>query len=553
MPIAVTRQKLRGGYYTPKPIAEFLARWAVQRPGADVLEPSCGDGELLEAAAHVLLDLGIEPASVARSIHGIELDGDEAGKARNRLCRFGLPEAEQCVVNQDFFTYCKAHLFGEHLFNTPLAERKAFDAVIGNPPFIRYQDFPEAHRRVAFDLMKQAGFKPNRLTNIWVPFLVISAHLLKKNGRLAMVIPAELLQVNYAAETRLFLSNFFESVTLISFKKLVFSGIQQEIMLLLGERDGAAHHGIRVVELHDARQLNAYKHGDLASIPLKPLDHSKEKWTQYFLTHDEILCLRRLAKHPKVTRSGSVIDVDVGVVTGNNKFFVLDQEQALEQSVDAYTRSIVTRSAQLEGALFTKTDGSAKARLLFNPPNVSVKALPEPVQAFIAAGETDGVHQGYKCRIRKRWYIVPSIWTPDAFMLRQVHRYPKLVLNEVNATCTDTIHRVRFINGRAKEQVVASFMNSLTFAIAEIKGRSYGGGVLTFEPSEAEDLPLPLEGAEKLDLGEIDALLRAQGIEAVLDRTDQVLLVEGMGLSQAEVREVRGIWEKLRDRRINRR
>lgn len=180
MPIAVTRQKLRGGYYTPKPIAEFLARWAVQRPGADVLEPSCGDGELLEAAAHVLLDLGIEPASVARSINGIELDGDEACKARNRLCRFGLPEAEQCVVNQDFFTYCKAHLFGEHLFNTPLAERKAFDAVIGNPPFIRYQDFPEAHRRVAFDLMKQAGFKPNRLTNIWVPFLVISAHLLKK-------------------------------------------------------------------------------------------------------------------------------------------------------------------------------------------------------------------------------------------------------------------------------------------------------------------------------------------------------------------------------------
>ena len=518
-----------------------------------MLEPSCGDGELLEAAAHVLLELGAEPAVAARSIHGIELDGDEAFKAQNRLFLLGLPGARESVVNQDFFAYCKAHLFGEYLFNTQLGEKKAFDAVIGNPPFIRYQDFPETHRQIAFDLMKQAGFTPNRLTNIWVPFLVISAHLLKEHGRLAMVIPAELLQVKYAGETRLFLSNFFESVTLISFKKLVFNGIQQEVLLLLGERDGAAHHGIRVVELHDADELNAYRHGDLASIPPKPLDHSKEKWTQYFLTRDEIQCLRRLAKHPNVTRSGSVIDVDVGVVTGNNKFFVLDQEQALEQSLDAYTRSIVTRSAQLEGALFTEADWSAKARLLFEPPNVPVQALPEPLQAFIAAGEANGVHQGYKCRIRKRWYVVPSIWTPDAFMLRQVHSYPKLVLNEAGATCTDTIHRIRFINGWSREHVVAAFMNSLTFAFAEVKGRSYGGGVLTFEPSEAEDLPLPLEEAKRLDLAKIDHLIRTQGIDAVLDLTDQVLLVEGMGLSQAKVREVRGIWEKLRDRRINRR
>ena len=499
------------------------------------------------------MDLGAESASLPYVLQGVELDDEEAPKARKRLDALGVLNAERCVANQDFFFYCQEYLYGGHLFNGGSLERKNFDAVVGNPPFIRYQDFPETHRQVAFDLMKQFGFRPNRMTNIWVPFLVISAHLLKKDGRLAMVIPAELLQVNYAAEARLFLSNFFECVTLITFKKLVFEGIQQEVVLLLGERDGAAHQGIRVVELHDAGELDRYRHEALASAPLKPLDHSKEKWTQYFLTREEILCLRQFAKHPKVTRSGDVIDVDVGIVTGNNKFFVLDQEEAREQSVDAYTRSIVTRSAQLEGALFSKSDGSAKARLLFDPPNVSLEALPESVRAFIEGGETAGVHQGYKCRIRKRWYVVPSVWTPDAFMLRQVHGYPKLILNEAEATCTDTIHRVRFINGKAKEHVIAAFMNSLTFAFAEVKGRSYGGGVLTFEPSEAEDLPLPLEGAEKLDLAEVDNLLRTQGIEAVLDRTDQVLLIEGMGLDGAEVRRIRGIWEKLRDRRINRR
>jgi adenine-specific DNA-methyltransferase len=76
--------------------------------------------------------------------------------------------------------------------------------------------------------------------------------------------------------------------------------------------------------------------------------------------------------------------------------------------------------------------------------------------------------------------------------------------------------------------------------------------VLTFEPSEAERLPLPLTNAEQLDLARLDQLLRANDIEAVLDITDRLLLQEGMGLSDGQTRMLRGIWVKLRDRRINR-
>jgi len=100
--------------------------------------------------------------------------------------------------------------------------------------------------------------------------------------------------------------------------------------------------------------------------------------------------------------------------------------------------------------------------------------------------------------------------------------------------------------------VTAAFLNSLTFAFAEVTGRSYGGGVLTFEPSEAESLPLPLTGAKQLDLKHICKLLRDDDIDAVLDITDRMLLIEGLGLSKEQVRMLRGIWGKLRDRRINR-
>lgn len=550
------KQKLRGGYYTPKIIADFLAEWAIKSPKAEILEPSCGDGELLGASVRTLKSLGATNKAISQLVHGIEWDAGEAQKANNRLHDLGIPGDQ--VANTDFFTYCKQNLFGQKLFDTTIEEGKKFDAVIGNPPFIRYQDFPEEHRQIAFELMVQEGFKPNRLTNIWVPFLVISALLLKDKGRFAMVIPAELFQVKYAAETRKFLSDFFHCLTIITFNRLVFDGIQQEVVLLLGERENASCEGIRVIELKDADQLKLYQHEEISTIEVKPLDHTTEKWTKYFLSREEIECLRKYAKHPLVTSSRNVIDVDVGVVTGNNKYFVLSEEEAKQREIEGNTRNIVTRSAHLKGARFTpgdrKENGSQQYRsIMFYPPNLPLEQLSEPIQDFIKKGEEDGVNQGYKCRIRKRWYIVPSVWVPDAFMLRQVHAYPKLVLNEAEATCTDTIHRVRFVNGRDGRQVVAAFMNSLTFAVAEVKGRSYGGGVLTFEPSEAEDLPLPLVGSERLDLAEIDDLLRTEGIDAVLNITDQVLLVEGLGLSWAEVKAIRAIWEKLRDRRIHRR
>jgi adenine-specific DNA-methyltransferase len=547
----LTDRKLRGGYYTPPCIAEFLAKWAIRSAHDQILEPSCGDGEILEACVKNLSTLGASAQELNQSVHAIELDPVEAEKTRNRLVRYQV--VSERVNNSDFFSYCSDYYFGHSLFSN----QKRFDAIIGNPPFIRYQDFPEHHRSLAFELMEKAGFHPNRLTNIWAPFLVISSLLLNESGRLAMVIPAELFQVKYAAETRLFLSNFFDCLTIVTFKQLVFPDIQQEIVLVLGERKSENAKGIRVIELENAEELQNYQQTEINRTEVKPLDHSTEKWTQYFLTTAEIELLRNLAKHPKLTMSNHVIDVDVGIVTGNNQFFVLTENEVEEKGLNNFVRTIVTRSAHLPGLRFTDEDYRSNVTqqypaLLFYPPDIAQIQLPLALQRFIADAEKQGLHQTYKCRQRKSWYVVPSVWNPDAFMLRQVHAFPKLILNEVGVTCTDTIHRVKFINGRDGKSIVSAFLNALTFAFSEIKGRSYGGGVLTFEPSEAEELPLPLEGSEQLDFALLDQQLRSGRIEDVLAITDKVLLVDGLGLSWQETSALRQIWQKLRNRRINR-
>jgi adenine-specific DNA methylase len=138
-------------------------------------------------------------------------------------------------------------------------------------------------------------------------------------------------------------------------------------------------------------------------------------------------------------------------------------------------------------------------------------------------------------------------------MLRQIHSYPRIIVNSATATSTDTIHRVRILNGTPVRAFAAAFLNSLTFAFAEVIGRSYGGGVLELEPNEAEALPVPVGGAENLSFTAIhNELVKHDNINTILDTTDRVLLVEGLGLSTSDAKTVRGIWEKLRNRRIHR-
>jgi len=537
-------KKLRGGYYTPKPITDFVCKWAITKPNQKVLEPSCGDGNFIESAIRRFKELGVSNNKLLGLIKGIELIEEEAEKSKLRAAKYGLNSTT--ILNSDFFNFIQ-NANGEVLF----------DVVIGNPPFIRYQNFPEEHREVAFKMMEEMDLHPNKLTNIWVPFLIISASRLNRFGKLAMVIPAELFQVKYAAETRVFLSKYFSRITIVTFKKLVFKDIQQEIVLLLCEKDVKTNKGIRVLELNNLSELASIEIDKIHKAEVKSLEHSTEKWTKYFLEEPEIKLLRRIKSENKIKLCSDIMDVDVGIVTGLNEFFMLSRESVAKWKLTSHTTKVVSKSNQMKGIIYTDLDFENKSKEncpvhLFLPANQDFATLPKVCREYIVHGEKLGFNSGYKCRIRKRWYITPSLWTPDAFVLRQVGDYPKLIINKTNASSTDTIHRVRFKTNIQPEIIALSYLNSLTFAFSEILGRSYGGGVLTFEPSEIEEIPLPLLNNNTIDFLKIDALIRQRKIEEALDIVDEELLLKQLLFSEHEVQMLRGIWRKLSDRRNKR-
>lgn len=528
--------KMRGGYYTPQEITNYIAKWAIAKGTETVLEPSCGSGNFINAVSKRMDELGTSDKDKLEKVLGIELFDKEAVKAR----AYGAT-----IKTSDFFGYYKKQIKG----------KKEFDVVVGNPPFIRYQNFEEKYRSLAFELTEKVGIKLNRLTNIWIPFLILSTECLSENGKLGMVIPAELFQVDYAAATRKYLTEKFEHLTIITFKKLLFEGTQEEVIILLGEKKSSKQ-GIEVVELEDASELICDKF-DLANQETKDLDHSSEKWVKYYLSTDELKLLRRLESDERLCLTTDLFETNVGVVSGQNKFFVMNKKTVTERGLDNKVQPIIGRADQLSGLIFSDTDfervvDAGKNVFLFVPDNVDYVNLSDSEKKYIQYGEKEKYHKGYKCRIRNRWYIVPQSWKPDAFMLRQINRIPKIVVNNTSATNTDTLHKIRFLEGVKGEHVAAAFINSFTFAQCEITGRSYGGGVMTFEPGEVRKLRIPMKNAEQLDIDYMDKCIRENRVEDALQYSDEILLKQGLGLSDHEIMMLKKIWLKLSGRRIDR-
>ncbi|MGH9807535.1 MAG: Eco57I restriction-modification methylase domain-containing protein, partial [Terriglobia bacterium] len=225
-----------------------------------------------------------------------------------------------------------------------------FDAVIGNPPYIRYQQHSGTSRAKSLEAALAEGVRLNGLASSWAAFTVHSTRFLKPGGRLGLVLPAELLSVNYAAPVRRFLLQRFSRVRLVMFESLVFPGALEEVVLLLAEGSGGAD----CFEVYQAR--------DLAALPLARTADWKEhrpeqgaKWTSALLTPALFDSYKNLSDSEDFETLSDWGETYLGAVTGNNDFFSLSKSEVstLGLSEDELVPISPPGSRHLRGHRFT--------------------------------------------------------------------------------------------------------------------------------------------------------------------------------------------------------
>ncbi len=530
-------RKARGAFFTPAPLCRHLAEWAIRAPGDRVLEPSCGEAAFLVAAAARLTALGA-PAT-GRRLAGIELHAASARHARAVLAAAG---ASAEIRTADLFTV------------TP---EPRFDAVIGNPPYVRYQEFSGESRARAREAALAAGVRLSALASSWAAFTVHASLFLRPGGRLGLVLPAELLSVNYAAEVRRWLMARFGRVRLVLFSERVFPGVQEEVVLLMAEGRGPTDR----CELHQVRDLDDLLAEDVSVSSWRPADPAG-KWTRALLGDDALRAYNAVAGTAGFGPLQAWGETTLGAVTGNNRFFALPARQVRDLGLppEDLLRISPPGSRHLRGTGFgdedwARLEAAGSAVWLFRPAG-------EPSAAAarrIARGEAEGVDRAYKCRVRSPWWRTPVPPPADLLVTCMNADTPRLVANRAGAHHLNSVHGLyvpSVLRALAQDGLAVAALNSMTLLSAETVGRAYGGGVLKLEPREADELIVPSPALVAERAGELAAVRpevdRALAAGALLDAVaavDRVVLDRALGVPAGRVDALRQAREVLATRR----
>lgn len=540
-------RKARGAFFTPEQICSFIAAWAVRSADDRVLEPSCGEAAFLSAVATRLRELDPRRAVdehlwAVDHVHGVELHEASAVLATETL---DLARISPAIWVGDFFDF------------EPQAR---YDAVVGNPPYVRYQDFAGESRAKARERALREGVALTGLASSWAAFTVHAASMLAPGGRLGLVLPAELLTTNYAAPVRAYLMRRFATVQLVMFEARVFPGVSEEVVLLLAEGEGPTDK-FTVRQVPDLDGLAAVDRTAAAWRP-SPAD---AKWVPALLPAPAAEVYARLLDEGLFTTLDTWGKTSLGMVTGNNKYFALTREEVAEAGLTAEDLIPICPpgSRHLRGLTFSTEAWEEMAAdghrtYLFRPQ----QELSAAAARYRDAGEANNVHKAYKCRVRNPWWQVPMAEAPDLFLTYMNHDAPRLVRNSAGVPYLNSIHGVRLRAGHqrlGRDFLPVAGLNSMTVLGAELVGRAYGGGMLKLEPKEADALPVPSKAlvetaAEALRAvrPQLGPALRGGDLLDAAALVDQALLVDGAGLKRRDLKLLREARTAMFERRAAR-
>lgn len=439
-----------GAFYTPNDISSFLVQQLELGSHAKILEPAFGDGSFLSAC----LINGVSK----QGLFGCEIDSAAAAKAIDN----GLIWNEN-VFHGSFFYF---------------PDTIKFDAVVGNPPFVRIRALPHNEATSAATYCTRAlGVSIGEESSEWYPFLLKSIIHLREGGGLAFVLPQDFTYLRYPTAAWDLIGNRFSCVKVIRVKERIFKDILQDVILLVATGKGGHTDNVKFICYETVTDLFEGTNPTGGTVKIDDVLSGKRPFQRALIDSDILTTIEESALF---TNTSNEALFHIGYVCGSKAFF--------HPSADTISKYCLPTSSLINTAVSSRQLGSVdyKTSLSDSPSRLWLpgEELTEGERRYIKFGEKSSVDQGYKCRIRKPWWIVPGISKPDA-ILSVFGDIPKMIINDGGWAISNSLLGAYCRNEILPLSFAGTWYSSVTRLSIELQVHSLGGGVLVAVPQEA--------------------------------------------------------------------
>ncbi|MBT3022860.1 MAG: N-6 DNA methylase [Candidatus Thiodiazotropha sp. (ex Lucina aurantia)] len=479
------RRKL-GAYYTPPELAQIMARWAIRDPADTVLEPSFGGCCFVNASWDRLRALGHK--SPFKKLHGVDVDKSAFEHLRGR---FTSQQFERRFVKGDYL------LLPDNAF---VAHK--FDAIIGNPPYIGHAALtPEQRNQYKHELQRR-GLTLKGRPSLWAYFVLASLSRLKPKGRMAWVLPWSYLRSHYGAQLQSILQQNFSKLLVFAIEENLFlsEGTKERSVVLFAEGYTidpttaeeavyfcATFQDFRRRILGMVNDENTALHNSAVTFCARSQAERK---------------LRRSTLTPQLRTLGELGTIDIGVVTGDMKTFMLTKSVAklLNLKKSAFQTCLI-RSQHVPGLLLGESDINAldsqavPTRLLTLPPD---EPLSSEVREYLhSRWPSHAVLENATFRRRNIWYAIPKQDPPDGIISYFATRGPRLIVNQCLSAATNSMFCLWLDDGiyeGEKKTVLASISLSMLSGIgrsySELYANRFGNGAIKLGVGALNKMPV---------------------------------------------------------------
>ena len=514
------RQKNTGSFYTCDTIANYIVKWAIEGPEVCVLEPSFGDGVFINSAISRYEMLGNRKPKII----GVELQS-------NPFNLFMQGHSEIMGFQMDFMDYKT---------NTPI------NAIIGNPPYISLKKLKEAEREKALNLVSSYGIKMQTSGSLWMPFIIHSTELLAYGGKLGFVLPYEITHVRYAFDLWKYLSDKYGKITVCRICHDFFPNVDVETIILLAENKGEKTNTVFYKVYDTIDDLYNEKPFLDTEIPVEDIINLRKPFERKLIPPKTICTLDLLKNRGKLSPFVQDCKFRIGYVSGNKKYFHLSAEDMLRLNIrEETTKKCLVNAKQItaNNNIGIETYAISNYSHLFYPTMIGGGE-----SKYISDGEKLGINNGYKCRVRKPWYLTPGLEIPDV-ILTVFGDVPKLLLNNGDFYVSNSLLS-GFSKVKNAKELICRWYNSLTLLSIEITIHSLGGGTLVLIPGETDKLEIvtdfPYDKVEST-YQKISAFSESHSTDEIYQYGDIIVLREIYGLSDETIEDIRNSIQTLRN------